>query len=108
MAEEPLKTLDGVREEIGRFPVSLASEFDRARDAMPDALTETQTTVWASTGVKIARQTVRSWEAAAQYYSVSPRVLAYMPFSYFARWAECGSTLCEESPTLAAAFFEAR
>ena len=107
MAEEPLQMLEGLREEMDRFPASLATEFDRARDRMPDSLTEAQTVAWAKSGVEVASQTVRSWEAAAQYYAVSPTVASLMPFSYFARWAECGSSLCKESPTLAAAFFEA-
>ncbi len=107
MAEESPRSLAYLREEMGRFPAALAAEFQRALDRMPDSITEAQTVVWAGVGVEIAAQTVRSWEAASQYYAVSPSVVVCMPFRYFARWAECGSSLCRESPTLAAAFFEA-
>ena len=107
MAEEPLQDLEALREEMGRFPAALATEFDRARDQMPESITQSQAALWTRTGIEIADQTVRSWEAAAHYYSVSPAVMSYMPFNYFARWAECGSSLCRESPTLASAFFEA-
>ena len=30
-----------------------------------------------------------------------------MPFNYFMKWTDCGSDLCQESPTLATAYFEA-
>ena len=74
---------------------------------MPDDLTEPQTSTWALAGVEIAGQTVRSWEAAAQYYRVSHEVIGYMPFNYFVKWTQCGVSLCQESPTLATAYFEA-
>ncbi|SUZ77351.1 uncharacterized protein METZ01_LOCUS30205 [marine metagenome] len=74
---------------------------------MPDALSDEQASDWLKRGIGIAGQTVRSWEAAAHFFQVSPNVISSMPYSYFVRWMECGATLCEESPTLAAAYFEA-
>ena len=100
-------TVEQIREELSPFPVAVLEEFDRARQALPDTLTEAQTAVWALGGVEIAQLTVRSWEAAAQYYKVSPLVLGFIPFNYFVKWAQCGNTLAQEAPTLAAAYFEA-
>ena len=74
---------------------------------MPDNMEADSMVKWANAGVEIAEQTVRSWEAAAQYYKVSPQVISYMPFNYFMRWTQCGNDLCKESPTLATAYFEA-
>ena len=74
---------------------------------MPDALSDEQRSDWLKQGITIAAQTVRSWEAAAHFFQVSPKVIASMPYSYFVRWMECGASLCQESPTLAAAYFEA-
>ena len=99
--------LEPVREQLRRFPASVSEEFEKAIKVMPSALTEAQTTTWAQAGLEVARQTVRSWEAAAQYYRASPAVLGYMPFNYFMKWSECGGSLCKESPTLATAYFEA-
>ena len=99
--------IEEVRQELGRFPALVSEEFDRVLERMPDYLTEPQTSTWALAGVEIAGQTVRSWEAAAQYYRVSHEVIGYMPFNYFVKWAQCGTALCKESPTLATAYFEA-
>jgi nitric oxide reductase NorD protein len=99
--------LEQIKTELGQFPASVLEEFDKAHDKLPNNLTDVQMNAWAQAGMEIARQTVRSWEAAAQYYRVSPQVLSYVPFNYFAKWAECGSALCKESPTLATAFFNA-
>ena len=107
MDDSPAPTLDEIGEQIQRFPSPVLEEFERASALMPESLTEAQTTAWAQAGVEIAQQTVRSWEAAAQYYQVSPSVIGYMPFNYFTKWTECGSSLSKESPTLATAYFEA-
>ena len=100
-------TLDEIRVELGKFPASVVDEFDKARAQMPPNLTEVQMREWANAGLDIAQETVRSWEAAAEFYKVSPRVLGFMPLNYFFKWTDCGKSLCVESPTLAAAYFEA-
>ena len=100
-------TLDEIRVELGKFPASVIDEFDKARAQMPPNLTDVQMREWAGSGLDIAQETVRSWEAAAEFYKVSSRVLGYMPLNYFFKWTECGKSLCAESPTLAAAYFEA-
>ena len=100
-------TLDDIRVELGKYPASVVDEFDKARAQMPPNLTDAQRGEWANAGLEIAKETVRSWEAAAEFYKVSPRVLGYMPLNYFFKWTDCGKSLCVESPTLAAAYFEA-
>ena len=99
--------LEEIKAELGKYPASVANEFDKAHAQMPPNLTEAQMADWANAGLDIARETVRSWEAAAEFYKVSARVLGYMPLNYFFKWTDCGKTLCKESPTLAAAYFEA-
>ena len=107
MVKEQLPTLEELRAEFKRFPAPVVEEFDKARAVMPKTMEEGNVLLWGQAGLKIADQTVRSWEAAAQYFKVSPKVVAYMPFNYFMKWTECGSDLCRESPTLAAAYFDA-
>ena len=63
--------------------------------------------MWANMGVRLAEQTVRSWESAAQYYKSSAKIVSLMPFSRFEEWSECGLRLCQDSPTLAACYFNA-
>ena len=100
-------TLEEIKAELGKYPASVANEFDKAQAQMPPNLTEAQMADWANAGLDIAKETVRSWEAAAEFYKVSARVLGYMPLNYFFKWTDCGKTLCKESPTLAAAYFDA-
>ena len=107
MANEQQLTLDQLRTEFRRFPAPVVEEFDKARAKMPRTMESASVLAWGAAGLRIADQTVRSWEATSQYFRVSPRVVAYMPFNYFMKWTDCGSDLCEESPTLAAAYFEA-
>ena len=107
MVKEQLPTLEELRAEFKRFPAPVVEEFDKARAMMPGTMEEGNVLLWGKAGLGIADQTVRSWEAAAQYFKVSPKVVAYMPFNYFMKWTDCGSDLCKESPTLAAAYFDA-
>ena len=107
MVNEQLPTLKELRAEFKRFPTPVVEEFDKARAIMPGTMEDGNILRWGNAGLGIADQTVRSWEAAAQYFKVSPKVVAYMPFNYFMKWTECGSDLCKESPTLAAAYFDA-
>ena len=107
MVKEQLPTLEELRAEFKRFPAPVVEEFDKARAMMPKTMEEGNVLLWGQAGLNIADQTVRSWEAAAQYFKVSPKVVAYMPFNYFMKWTDCGSDLCRESPTLAAAYFDA-
>lgn len=100
-------TLDDIRGELGKYPASVVDEFDKARAQMPPNLTDVQMREWANAGLEIAQATVRSWEAAAEFYKVSSKVLGFMPLNYFFKWTDCGKALCAESPTLAAAYFEA-
>ena len=107
MAAKFPEILTGLKPELEKFPPQVLEQFERASKKMPSALAEDQLVFWAKTGVTIANQTVRSWEAAAHFYKVSSSVLACMPYSYFEKWMECGVKLCEESPTLASAYYEA-
>lgn len=107
MEESTATTVEDIRQTLERFPAAVAEEFDKARVLVPDSLTKDQELIWAKVGAEIAEQTVRSWEAAAQYYRVSPQVLGFIPFNYFVKWAECGDSVSKESPTLGTAYFDA-
>ena len=104
---DKLKVLENLLPELEKFPAPVKDNFNKAIVEMPDAFSDEQASDWLKRGIGIAGQTVRSWEAAAHFFQVSPNVISSMPYSYFVRWMECGATLCEESPTLAAAYFEA-
>lgn len=62
---------------------------------------------WAAKGLEISSKTVRSWEAAAEYFSASAGVQRQVPAGQFIRWAGIGARLCADSPSLAVAYFKA-
>ena len=107
METDLIPALDRLRAQLRQFPAPVLEEFEKALTVMPATMTSTQIPVWAGAGVGIANQTVRSWEAAAQFYRASPKVFVHMPFNHFVAWIDCGGSLCRESPTLATAYFEA-
>ena len=74
---------------------------------MASTVNERQLADWAGLGLRLAGETIRSWEAAAEYFAASPRVVGLMPFNYFVRWAESGKDLCSTSPVLGAAYYRA-
>ncbi len=107
MEEQTGLTLERIKAELGEFPRALYLDFEAAWEGMSYVVDEERLVAWAETGLKLAQQTVRSWEAAGQYFKASPKVADRLPESYFDKWSESGATLCRESPTLAASYFQA-
>ena len=99
--------LEEMEQELRRFPSSVVDEFKQATEALHGQLTESELTNWANQGVEIARQAVRSWEAASEYFRVSPQVVEHLSSAQLLDWGQCGTRLCKESPTLGVAFFKA-
>ena len=107
MEEDVTDSMGSVREALLKYPGPVVEAYDSVAEAMPEKLAPVHHAAWERAGLEIAQQTVRSWEAAAAYYRVSPIVVSFMPFNYFAKWTECGSSLCQQSPSIATAYFEA-
>ncbi|MBI4310146.1 MAG: hypothetical protein HY681_00065, partial [Chloroflexi bacterium] len=93
--------------ELERFPSSVVDEFRRAADKLRPKLSDFDVASWANQGVEIAKQTVRSWEAASEYFKASPEVLELLNATQLLDWGRQGGALCQESPSLAVAFFRA-
>ena len=93
--------------ELERFPPPVVDNFRRAHKVLSERLAEETITQWSDHGLAIARKTVRSWEAAAEYFDASPTVQQQLPAGQFLRWARTGSSLCDDSPSLAVAYFRA-
>ena len=58
--------------ELAGFPTSVGDEFRRATQKLQQELRDADLMDWAQQGIDIARHTVRSWEAASEYFRVSP------------------------------------
>ena len=93
--------------ELERFPSSVVDEFRRAAEKLRPKVSEYDLGSWARQGVDIAKQTVRSWEAAAEYFRASPDLMETLNAPQLLEWGRHGSNLCQESPSLAVAYFHA-
>jgi len=93
--------------QLSPFSTSLVAEFRRSADAIGEMVSDEELRAWAETGMELARQSWRSWEAAGEFYRVTPQLLPMMGFDGFQRWAKQGRELAEMSSALAAAYFRA-
>ncbi len=100
-------SLSEVERELKVFPTTVVDDFRRSLERIQHDLREPDLQAWAQQGVDLAKQTVRSWEAASAYFTASPEVAQHLTTVQLLDWARCGSALCRESPALAAAFFHA-
>ena len=96
-----------IETDLGKLPPSVLDEFHRAREKIRYAFNPDELTLWAKEGVAIANQTVRSWEAAVEYFRAGPEVAKFLLFPSFMQWARCGTYLSQDSPILSVAYFRA-
>ena len=89
------------------YSTSLVAEFRRSADAISELVSDEELTAWADEGLELAKQSWRSWEAAGEYYRVTPHVLPMLGSEGFSRWAKYGRELAELSSALAASYFRA-
>ena len=76
---DKLQALQELIPELEKYPAQVQDNFNKAISEMPEALSDEQRSDWLKQGIAIAAQTVRSWEAAAHFFQVSPKVIASMP-----------------------------
>ena len=93
MPDERQKIYDHYEKELTPFSTSLVAEFRRSADAIGDLLTDEELARWAEEGLELARQSWRSWEAAGEYYRVTPLVLPALGSDGFLLWADYGRQL---------------
>ncbi len=107
MTDERQKIYAYYDKQLTPFSTSLVVEFRKAADAIRDQLSDDELKAWAEDGLDLARQSWRSWEAAGEYYRVTPQVLPMLGSQGFQRWARHGRELAELSSALAASYFRA-
>ncbi|MFQ5874181.1 MAG: hypothetical protein ACE5JL_10320, partial [Dehalococcoidia bacterium] len=99
--------IDRLARELSGFPPAVVSQFRNAARLISEILRKEDFDAWAQEGVLIARHSFRSWEAASEYFRVTPKVLAKLPFPHFIEWARWGKTLARESAVLSTTYFHA-
>ena len=92
--------------DLRKLPPSVLEEFLRARGQISSTFSEEELASWAKEGLAIASQTVRSWEAAVEYFKTGPEVAKFLTFPSFMQWARCGTYLSQDSPMLAVSYFK--
>jgi len=107
MTDERQKLYSYYDKQLTPFSTSLVAEFRKAADAVGSGLSDDELRAWAEDGLELAKQSWRSWEAAGEYYRVTPQVLPMLGSAGFQRWAKHGRELAELSSALAASYFRA-
>jgi hypothetical protein len=93
-------------EEFRTFPSELVDSFNISKDFAQTNLNEKEFEEWVNIGLGIAKRAGRSWEAARDYFKITPSVLRILPQNYFIQWAQLGSEIAMESPIVASAYFK--
>ncbi len=101
------EVVEAAQQELKRYPSSVGEEFQGATRIMAEVLTPAQLEEWVKEGMSLTRLTVRSWEAASEFFRVSPTVVRGRSYASFLEWARWGSVLCQDAPTMAVAYFRA-
>ena len=99
--------LDEIERKLDQHSPTLSAEFRTAADELRPALSESDFRLWAEEGAGLAAHSLRSWEAAVDYFRVSPEVWRRLPSAAFRRWAHAGRDLAEYSSVVAASYFRA-
>ncbi|MCC6238258.1 MAG: VWA domain-containing protein [Dehalococcoidia bacterium] len=93
--------------ELRGFGASLPDEFAAALGTLERRLTPEQLEAWADQGVKLAHHSLRSWEAAAEYFRASPEIAPRIDFDTLVEWGETAAELASSSALMSAAYVKA-
>ncbi len=99
--------LDEIARKLDQHSPTLSTEFRTAVAELQPVLSESDFRLWAEEGAGLAAHSLRSWEAAVDYFRVSPEVWRRLPSVAFRRWAQAGRDLAEYSSVVAASYFRA-
>ncbi|OGO53277.1 MAG: hypothetical protein A2148_09125 [Chloroflexi bacterium RBG_16_68_14] len=92
---------------LSSHSASVVEEFRLALSELRPHLSEHDLRSWTEEGLLLAGHSLRSWEAAAEYFRVSPQVVRTLSPPAFRRWVHAGRDLAEHSSVVAAAYFRA-
>jgi nitric oxide reductase NorD protein len=86
------------------FGTSLPEELAVAAAELEGRLTAEELERWAEAGVTLARRSLRSWEAAQEYFRASPGAAEALTADELLAWAETAGSLADRSSLVAAAY----
>ena len=94
-------------QQLSGFGPTLPEDLATGARALEPRLTPQQLEQWAAAGVALASHSLRSWEAAGEYFRVSPRLIPAFSFEELIDWSVVAGELAESSSMIAAAFVHA-
>lgn len=94
-------------QELRGFGASLPDDFARGAEGVAGVLHEAQLEQWARAGIDLANHSLRSWEAAAEYFRASPGIARALEFDGLMHWVGLATALSARSSLIAAAFLKA-
>jgi len=92
--------------ELKGFGASLPDDLATGLAGLEARLDADQLDRWAKAGVDLANHSLRSWEAAAEYFRASPAVAEKLTFEQLEAWLALATGLATESSLMAAAFIK--
>ena len=96
-----------IRERLLTFPAEVVQQYDESEKILSERLLDQEVVnKWAQIGLDIAQITVRSWEAAVEYFAATPEVQRQLPSGQLLRWGRTGYSLSGDSPAMAVAYFK--
>ncbi|MEE9325503.1 MAG: VWA domain-containing protein [Dehalococcoidia bacterium] len=94
-----------IYQELQPFPGTVSDEFHKAVRLLEPIFSKNEISLWADEGLAIAKHSFRSWEAATEYFRVTPQVAQGLSFYHILHWAKWGRMLSQYSAILAGAYF---
>ena len=86
------------------FPAPLAELFDAGLRALEPKLSPFQLQTWAETGIELTAISLRSWEAAAEYFRAAPRIPEGTPWEVIEQLGRESVSMANESAPLSVSF----
>ena len=93
--------------ELRKFGQTLPEELEAAAAALAGRLSADELERWAEAGARLARRSLRSWEAAAEYFRASPAVAERLSATELLDWGESAAALADRSSLVASAYLRA-
>lgn len=94
-------------ERLSGFPAPLEQQFEAALRALSPRLSPSQLQQWTETGVELTSLSLRSWEAAAEYFKAAPELPANTTWEALEILGREATTMAAESAPLAVSFLRA-
>lgn len=91
-------------ERLAGFPAPLEQQFEAGLRALAPRLSPSQLQVWAEAGIELTGLSLRSWEAAAEYFKAAPELPQTMTWDALEQLGREAVQMAGESAPLAASF----